>query len=83
VQVYAARPDSALERPVRWLAGFAVVTAGPGETVDVPVEIAHRTLRHWTTDGWAVEPGELVLSTGPSAGEQPLSTTVTIPEEKA
>jgi beta-glucosidase len=83
VQVYASRPDSAVERPARWLAGFAVVTAGPGETVDVPVEIASRTLRHWTTDGWAVEPGGLVLSTGPSAGEQPLSTTVTIPEEKA
>ena len=30
VQVYASRPDSAVERPVKWLAGFAVVDAGPG-----------------------------------------------------
>ena len=78
VQVYASRPGSSVERPVRWLAGFAVVTAAPGEIVDVPVEISARALRHWTTDGWVVEPGELVLSTGPNAGNQPLRTTVTI-----
>jgi beta-glucosidase len=81
VQVYASRPDSAVERPARWLAGFAVVHADPGETVDVPVEIATRTLRHWTTGGWAVEPGDLILSTGPSAGEQPLTATVTVEGE--
>jgi beta-glucosidase len=78
VQVYASRPGSAIERPARWLAGFTVVRAGPGETVEVPVGIAARTLRHWTTGGWAVEPGELVLSTGPHAGDQPLTTAVRI-----
>nr|WP_281371793.1 glycoside hydrolase family 3 C-terminal domain-containing protein [Petropleomorpha daqingensis] len=75
VQVYASRPGSAVERPVQWLAGFAVVTADAGETVDVPVEIATRTMRHWTDDGWAVERGPFVLSSGPSAGELPVSTT--------
>jgi beta-glucosidase len=75
VQVYASRPGSSVERPVRWLAGFAVVTAEPGESVDVPVEIAARSLRHWTPDGWAVEPGPFVLSSGPSAGDLPVSTT--------
>jgi beta-glucosidase len=70
VQVYAARPGGAVERPVRWLAGFAVASAEPGEVVQVPVRIDRRTLRHWDADahGWAVEPGEVVLSTGPSAG---------------
>jgi beta-glucosidase len=29
VQVYASRPDSAVERPTRWLAGFATATASP------------------------------------------------------
>ena len=82
MQVYASRPDSVVERPVRWLAGFAVVSAEPGETVEVPVDIAARTLRHWTGDGWAVEPGALVLSTGPSAGEQPVSIIVTIEGEQ-
>ncbi|GAA3389240.1 glycoside hydrolase family 3 C-terminal domain-containing protein [Cryptosporangium minutisporangium] len=81
VQVYAARPDSAIDRPARWLAGFAVVTAAPGETVDVPVEISARTLRHWTDDGWAVEPGPLDLLTGPSAGDVRALVTVEITSE--
>jgi beta-glucosidase len=76
VQVYASRPGSAVERPARWLAGFAVVTAGPGEVVEVPVEISERALRHWDGAGWAVEPGEFTLASGPSAGELPVSTAV-------
>ena len=30
VQVYAERADSAVERPVRWLVGFAAVRAAAG-----------------------------------------------------
>jgi beta-glucosidase len=80
VQVYAARPGSAVDRPARWLAAFAVVHADPGELVEVPVAIGPRALRHWDADlrAWAVERGEVVLSTGPHAGEQPVSTTVSI-----
>jgi beta-glucosidase len=80
VQVYAARPDSSLARPARWLAGFAVVTADPGETVEVPVDVHARALRHWDEDrrGWAVEPGDLTLSVGRSAGDLLGSTTVAL-----
>ena len=79
VQVYASRPDSAVERPARWLAGFAVVTAETGETVEVPVEVHARALRHWETGrGWAVEPGVVVLSVGSSAGDLVASTTVSL-----
>jgi len=77
VQVYASRPGSAVERPARWLAGFTVVTAAPGEAVEVPVEISPRVLRHWD-GGWTVEPGELTLATGPSAGALVASTTVVL-----
>jgi beta-glucosidase len=79
VQVYASRPGSA-GRPARWLAGFAVVTAEPGEAVDVPVTIHHRALRHWDVDsrGWAVEPGDLTLSIGRNAGEVCTSATVVL-----
>ena len=76
VQVYASRPGSAVDRPVRWLAGFAVVEAGPGQQVEVPVEISPRVMRHWDGDGWAVEPGELTLTVGRSAGDLVASTTV-------
>lgn len=78
VQLYASRPGSAIDRPVRWLAGFAVVHADAGQTVEVVVEVAPRTLRHWSADGWAVEPGEIVLATGPSAGDLRATTTVSI-----
>jgi beta-glucosidase len=57
VQVYASRPDSAIERPARWLAGFEVVEADPGEKVEVEVTIAPRALAHWD-GGWTVEPGD-------------------------
>ncbi len=42
VQVYASRPDSAIERPPRWLAGFAVVEADAGEEVIVDVAALRR-----------------------------------------
>jgi beta-glucosidase len=80
VQVYASRPGSAVERPARWLAGFAVVTVDPGETVEVPVAVHARTLRHWDDGlrGWAVEPGDVVLSVGASAGDIRASATVAL-----
>jgi beta-glucosidase len=79
VQVYASRPASSVDRPVRWLAGFAVVQAAAGESVDVPVTVDARALRHWDVDsGWAVEPGEVVLSTGPHAGDERARTVVSV-----
>ena len=78
VQVYAERPGSSADHPARWLAGFAVTHAEPGESVDVPVQIHARALRHWDVDrsGWAVEPGPLVLAGGFSAGDVPHQVTV-------
>ena len=80
VQVYASRPGSSVERPQRWLAGFAVAIVEPGQVVDVPVGIHARVLRHWDTaaGGWAVEPGDVTLSLGRSAGELCTSTTVAL-----
>ena len=66
VQVYAARPDSAVERPPRWLAGFEIVEADAGEEVEVDVTIAARALAHWD-GGWTVEPGAFTFSAGPTA----------------
>ena len=82
VQVYASRPDSVIERPARWLAGYAVVHAGPGESVEVPVDLSHRVLRHWDVDagGWALEAGTVLLSTGPHAGATRATATVVLTE---
>jgi len=79
VQVYASRPDSAVERPVKWLAGFAAVDADPGETVDVGILIPERAFQHWTDQGWATEPGPFALAAGPSSASLPLIARVEFP----
>ncbi|ANZ40939.1 glycosyl hydrolase [Lentzea guizhouensis] len=71
VQVYLSRPDSAVARPERWLAGFAVVTAGPGETAEAVIEVPERAISHWTGK-WLVEPGAFIVLIGPNAGDTPL-----------
>ena len=78
VQVYASRPDSAVERPVKWLAGFAAVDADPGETVNVGILIPERAFQHWFEKDWAVEPGSFTLSAGPCSASLPLTGSVTV-----
>jgi len=73
VQVYASRPDSAVERPAKWLAGFATVDADPGETVTVGILIPERAFQHWAGQGWSTEPGPYVLAAGPSSATLPLT----------
>jgi beta-glucosidase len=71
VQVYASRPGSGVERPARWLAGFATVAAGPGEEVAVDVAIGDRALAHWDVEAHAfvVEPGRFELTAGRSVAD--------------
>jgi beta-glucosidase len=75
VQVYASRPDSAVERPGKWLAGFAAVDADPGETVEVGILIPERVFQHWSDAGWALEPGAFTLSAGHSSASLPLTAS--------
>ena len=80
IQVYASRPDSAVERPVRWLAGFTKVEAGPGAEVTADIPIPLRRLAHWDTGAgsWTVEPGDYRLGIGRSSRDLPIAVTVTI-----
>ena len=71
VQVYAERPDSAVDRPVRWLVGSAPVRVPAGGTASVPVEVHTRLLAHWA-DGWQYQPGGYRLRVGTSAVDLPL-----------
>ncbi len=73
VQVYAEREDSAVERPVRWLVGFATVQAEAGETVTARIAVPGRRLAHWDGE-WVVERGEYTLRSGASVADLPLST---------
>lgn len=72
VQVYAERPLSTVERPVRWLVGFAAVRAQPGESVTATIPVPPRRLAHWTGE-WVVEPGTYTLRAGASVADLSLS----------
>ncbi|KHL18796.1 beta-glucosidase [Mumia flava] len=71
VQVYLSRAKSAVERPARWLAGYAWVEADPGENVVAAVPLARRAFEHFDVDAgaWVVEPGTFAVEVGRSAGD--------------
>ncbi len=81
VQVYASRPDSAVQRPRRWLAGFAAVEADPGEERVVEVAIPERSLAYWDDQShdWTVEPGTFQLSAGRSSRDLRRTTELPTP----
>jgi beta-glucosidase len=81
VQVYAARLAGAVERPVRWLAGFAGVDAGAGEEATVDVTVPARALAYWDTGshGWRTEPGTFQLAIGRSSRDLPLRAELAVP----
>ncbi len=75
VQVYAERPDSSIERPVRWLVGWAVVRSeGAGEEV-ARIPVSRRALAHWD-GGWQVEPGRFTLRIGSAVDTLPHQVVV-------
>lgn len=75
VQVYASRPDSAVERAPRWLVGSAVVDAAAGEVTNATITLADRNFRHWVSSAhaWMVEPGTYQLQAGRSVVDLPLA----------
>jgi beta-glucosidase len=82
VQIYLAPgqdpASDAVERPVRWLAGFASVEAGPGETVDVRIPLRRRAFEIWDeqADAWSFVPGTYQVQAAHSVGDRRLSVTV-------
>ncbi|MFC8102302.1 glycoside hydrolase family 3 C-terminal domain-containing protein [Streptomyces sp. NPDC057363] len=80
VQVYLARPGSAVQRPVRWFAGYAAVRAEAGRSALAEVVVGPRALRHWSErdHGWATEPGSYRLMVGRSAGDTRWEGRVTV-----
>ncbi|MCS5508702.1 glycoside hydrolase family 3 C-terminal domain-containing protein [Curtobacterium flaccumfaciens pv. flaccumfaciens] len=68
VQVYASRAESAVDRPVRWLVGFAPVRLAAGASTEVSIEVPARAFAHW--DGsWQYESGTFRLHVGASVSD--------------
>ncbi|MET8050298.1 glycoside hydrolase family 3 C-terminal domain-containing protein [Streptosporangium sp. NPDC005286] len=83
VQVYLSRPETGVARPVRWLAGYVLADAGPGEVVDVTVDIPARAFQHWSAEhhAWRAEEGAFTVLAGRSAADLPLSVEVLAGEQ--
>ncbi|MFJ9621908.1 glycoside hydrolase family 3 protein [Streptomyces sp. NPDC101181] len=82
VQIYLA-PEPAPgtpERPARWLAGFARVTAGPGESAEVTVPVERRAYQVWdeALNGWATVPGRYQVQAARSLADVRATATVEI-----
>ena len=75
VQAYLSRPGSAVDRPARWLAGFASVHAEPGTSHEVTIPLPARAFEHWDA-GWRTEPGLFTVHVGTDADHLPLHAPV-------
>jgi beta-glucosidase len=81
VQLYlkAAADAHDRERPLRQLAGFAVVEAEPGETVEAVVELPLRGFQRWGAHGWEVRAGLYELQAAHDSGDVRRSVDLEVP----
>lgn len=68
IQVYLSRPESSVDRPIQWLAGFARVALDRGQSTRVEINIPSRAFEHWD-NGWHQESGAFTAAIGFSAEE--------------
>ncbi|ORT60505.1 glycoside hydrolase family 3 C-terminal domain-containing protein [Streptomyces sp. CB03238] len=80
VQLYVAPVDDRVERPSRWLAGFAGVEAGPGETAEAEIRLPRRAFEIWDeeTGAWTAIPGAYEIQAGRSLTDTRLRATLTV-----
>ncbi|WP_326938154.1 glycoside hydrolase family 3 C-terminal domain-containing protein [Amycolatopsis cynarae] len=79
VQVYLSAPAGGPDRPVRWLAAFGRVCAGPGEQRRVTLRIPGRALEVWDPDTgrWTTPPGDYTVHIGRSVTDVRLTGVLT------
>lgn len=80
VQLYVAKPDSAVIRPVRELKGFEKVFLCAGEKTRVTLRFDDKTFRFFDVDtaAWQREAGEYVIEIGASSEDIRLSAPLTL-----
>ncbi|MCD7439607.1 glycoside hydrolase family 3 C-terminal domain-containing protein [Streptomyces lincolnensis] len=80
VQVYLAPAEPGDERPARRLAGFASAAAGPGESVEVTVELPRRAFEIWDerTASWSFVKGSYEIQAGRSIADRRLTATTNV-----
>ncbi|MER6097380.1 glycoside hydrolase family 3 C-terminal domain-containing protein [Streptomyces sp. NPDC001728] len=80
VQLYLAPVDDSVERPARWLAAFASVEAGPGETVEAEIALPRRAFEIWDEDknDWTLVHGGYEVLAAHSLTDARLSATLEV-----
>ncbi|WP_329116808.1 beta-glucosidase family protein [Streptomyces sp. NBC_01465] len=80
VQVYVAPTADTVERPARWLAGFASVEAGPGESAEVEIALPRRAFEIWDEGegAWSLVGGEYEIRVAHALQDVRLTTTVNV-----
>lgn len=75
VQVYLSRAESAVDRPARWLAGFAPVILDAGQSQVVTIPLPARAFADWD-EGWNYEEGAFEVHVGTSLTATPLEASI-------
>ena len=80
VQVYLTAPADGPERPIRWLAGFAVADVEPGAEAVVDIPLVRRSFEVWSTDAenWSLVEGTYGVLAGRSSRDLRLEAAVAI-----
>ncbi|MFC8918646.1 glycoside hydrolase family 3 protein [Streptomyces sp. NPDC057116] len=80
VQLYVAPVDDPVERPLRWLAGFASVAAGPGEAAETEIRLPRRAFEIWdeAAGAWTAVPGAYEIHAGRSLTDTRLRAVLTV-----
>jgi len=69
--------STVVTRPRRWLAGFASVTAGPGESATVTIGLQERTWQVWA-GGWVTIAGEYTIEAAHSLDDVRRSASIRV-----
>ena len=80
VQLYVAKKDGQIFRPVKELKGFARVTLAPGEKQRITIALDDKAFRFWNVkaDRWEIEGGEYELLVGASVEDIRLCEKITV-----
>lgn len=83
VQLYLESPDSAIDRPRRWLAGFTTVDVPAGEMVRVRIPIQRRALQTWSTTRheWEIPDGRYLFHAARSSRDLRITVAATLNDQ--
>ncbi|SDZ45510.1 beta-glucosidase family protein [Herbiconiux ginsengi] len=83
VQIYLEAPGSPVDRPSRWLSGFATVQVPAGATREVDIAIRRRAFETWNTERheWEIPDGRYVVHAAHSSRDLRLTRAITITDQ--